>query len=203
MSELSPLTAARLGELAMEAGIPPGVLNVVHGYGTEAGAPLCQHRDVRVVSFTGSTATGDRIIRAAGMKKFSMELGGKSPFVIFDDADMARALDAAIFMIFSNNGERCTAGSRIFVQQSSYADFVQRFVERAAMQRAVLGCEVRPVPTAGPGPAPSPLAAIESERLSPVLEQLREMALAQAAAGPPTAPVVAPRRRLLRRQSAD
>ena len=131
MSELSPLTAARLGELALEAGIPPGVLNVVHGYGKDAGEALCRHPDVRAISFTGSTATGDRIVRAAGLKKFSMELGGKSPFVIFDDADQARALDAAIFMIFSNNGERCTAGSRILVQKSIYADFVSRFVERA------------------------------------------------------------------------
>jgi len=131
MSELSPLTAARLGELALEAGIPPGVLNVVHGYGKDAGEALCRHPDVRAISFTGSTATGDRIVRAAGLKKFSMELGGKSPFVIFADADQARALDAAIFMIFSNNGERCTAGSRILVQHSIYADFVSRFVERA------------------------------------------------------------------------
>jgi 5-carboxymethyl-2-hydroxymuconic-semialdehyde dehydrogenase len=131
MSELSPLSAARLGELAIEAGIPPGVLNVVHGYGKDAGEALCRHPDVRAISFTGSTATGDRIVRAAGLKKFSMELGGKSPFVIFDDADQARALDAAIFMIFSNNGERCTAGSRILVQRSIYADFVSRFVERA------------------------------------------------------------------------
>src|SRR5580692_11080875 len=131
MSELSPLTAARLGELALEAGIPAGVLNVVHGYGSEAGEALCRHPDVRAISFTGSTATGNRIVKAAGLKKFSMELGGKSPFVIFDDADLPRALDAAIFMIFSNNGERCTAGSRIFVQQSIYADFVQKFTERA------------------------------------------------------------------------
>jgi 5-carboxymethyl-2-hydroxymuconic-semialdehyde dehydrogenase len=131
MSELSPLSAARLGELALEAGIPPGVLNIVHGYGKDAGEALCRHPDVRAISFTGSTATGDRIVRAAGLKKFSMELGGKSPFVIFDDADQARALDAAIFMIFSNNGERCTAGSRILVQRSIYADFVGRFVERA------------------------------------------------------------------------
>jgi len=131
MSELSPLTAARLGELALEAGIPAGVLNVVHGYGKEAGEPLCAHPDVRAISFTGSTATGNRIVKAAGLKKFSMELGGKSPFVIFDDADLERALDAAVFMIFSNNGERCTAGSRILVQQSIYADFVQKFVERA------------------------------------------------------------------------
>ncbi|TFY98050.1 5-carboxymethyl-2-hydroxymuconate semialdehyde dehydrogenase [Ramlibacter rhizophilus] len=131
MSELSPMTAARLGELALEAGIPPGVLNLVHGYGKEAGEPLVRHRDVRAISFTGSTATGNRIVKEAGLKKFSMELGGKSPFVIFDDANLDRALDAAVFMIFSNNGERCTAGSRILVQKSIYADFVQKFVARA------------------------------------------------------------------------
>lgn len=131
MSELSPLTASRLGELALQAGIPAGVLNLVHGYGKEAGEPLCAHPDVRAISFTGSTATGNRIVKTAGLKKFSMELGGKSPFVVFDDADLDRALDAAVFMIFSNNGERCTAGSRILVQQSIYADFAQKFAERA------------------------------------------------------------------------
>ncbi len=131
MSELSPMTAARLGELALEAGIPAGVLNLVHGYGKQAGEPLVRHPDVRAISFTGSTATGNRIVQQAGLKKFSMELGGKSPFVIFEDADLDRALDAAVFMIFSNNGERCTAGSRILVQRSIYADFVQKFVARA------------------------------------------------------------------------
>src|SRR6202522_3675516 len=137
MSELSPLTAARLGELALEAGIPAGVLNIVHGYGAEAGEPLCRHPDVRAISFTGSTATGNRIVRAAGLKKFSMELGGKSPLVVFDDADLPRALDAALFMIFSNNGERCTAGSRILVQKSVYAEFTRKFTERA--QRIAVG----------------------------------------------------------------
>jgi 5-carboxymethyl-2-hydroxymuconic-semialdehyde dehydrogenase len=132
MSELSPLTAARLGELALEAGVPPGVLNVVHGYGRTAGEALCKHPDVRAISFTGSTATGNRIIQTAGLKKFSMELGGKSPFVIFDDADLERAMDAALFMIFSNNGERCTAGSRILVQRSIYAQFAQTFAQRAS-----------------------------------------------------------------------
>jgi 5-carboxymethyl-2-hydroxymuconic-semialdehyde dehydrogenase len=132
MSELSPMTAARLGELALEAGIPPGVLNVVHGYGKDAGEPLCKHPDVRAISFTGSTVTGNRIVQSAGLKKFSMELGGKSPFVIFEDADLPRALDAAIFMIFSNNGERCTAGSRILVQKSIYAEFATAFAARAA-----------------------------------------------------------------------
>jgi len=135
MSELSPLTAARLGELALEAGIPAGVLNVVHGLGPTAGEPLCQHPDVRAISFTGSTATGNRIVKGAGLKKFSMELGGKSPFVVFADADLPRALDAALFMVFSNNGERCTAGSRILVQKSIYADFAARFAERARRLR--------------------------------------------------------------------
>lgn len=131
MSELSPMTAARLGELTLEAGIPAGVLNVVHGYGKQAGEPLVRHPDVRAISFTGSTATGNRIVKEAGLKKFSMELGGKSPFVVFDDANLERALDAAVFMIFSNNGERCTAGSRILVQKSIYASFVDKFVARA------------------------------------------------------------------------
>jgi 5-carboxymethyl-2-hydroxymuconic-semialdehyde dehydrogenase len=137
MSELSPLSAARLGELALEAGIPPGVLNIVHGYGAEAGEPLCRHPDVRAISFTGSTVTGNRIVKASGLKKFSMELGGKSPFVVFEDADLSRALDAAIFMIFSNNGERCTAGSRILVQKSIYPEFIAKFTERA--QRLAVG----------------------------------------------------------------
>jgi 5-carboxymethyl-2-hydroxymuconic-semialdehyde dehydrogenase len=131
MSELSPLTAARLGELAVEAGIPAGVLNIVHGFGAEVGEPLCRHPDVRAISFTGSTLTGNRIVKNAGLKKFSMELGGKSPFVVFDDADLSRALDAALFMVFSINGERCTAGSRILVQRSIYPQFVQSFAERA------------------------------------------------------------------------
>ncbi|MBL8328563.1 MAG: 5-carboxymethyl-2-hydroxymuconate semialdehyde dehydrogenase [Rubrivivax sp.] len=135
MSELSPLTAARLGELALEAGVPPGVLNVVQGLGREAGEPLAAHPDVRAISFTGSTVTGQRIVQTAGLKKFSMELGGKSPFVVFDDADRARALDAALFMIFSNNGERCTAGSRILVQRSIYADFAEAFAARARRLR--------------------------------------------------------------------
>jgi 5-carboxymethyl-2-hydroxymuconic-semialdehyde dehydrogenase len=160
MSELSPLSATRLGELALEAGIPAGVLNIVHGYGTEAGEPLCQHPDVRAISFTGSTVTGNRIIKAAGLKKFSMELGGKSPFVVFADADLPRAMDAAIFMIFSNNGERCTAGSRILVQQSIYAEFVQKFTERA--QRLSVGDPLDEKTTIGPMISANHLAKVRS-----------------------------------------
>lgn len=131
MSELSPLSADRLGELALEAGIPPGVLNVVQGYGATAGDALVRHPDVRAVSFTGGTVTGRKIMQSAGLKKYSMELGGKSPVLVFEDADIERALDAALFTIFSLNGERCTAGSRIFIQQSIYPEFVKRFAERA------------------------------------------------------------------------
>ena len=160
MSELSPMTAARLGELALEAGIPPGVLNIVHGYGKDAGEALCRHPDVRAISFTGSTVTGNRIVQAAGLKKFSMELGGKSPFVIFEDSDLARALDAAVFMIFSNNGERCTAGSRILVQQSIYADFVQQFTERA--KRITVGDPLDEKTIVGPMISPAHLAKVRS-----------------------------------------
>ena len=160
MSELSPLTAARLGELALEAGIPAGVLNLVHGYGKDAGEPLCRHPDVRAISFTGSTATGNRIVQAAGLKKFSMELGGKSPFVIFDDADQDRALDAAVFMIFSNNGERCTAGSRILVQKSIYADFAARFAERA--KRITVGDPLDEKTIVGPMISQAHLAKVRS-----------------------------------------
>jgi len=131
MSELSPVTADRLGQLALEAGIPPGVFNVVHGFGATAGDALVRHPDVRAISFTGSTVTGNKIVSRAGLKKFSMELGGKSPFIVFEDADQERALDAALFMIFSNNGERCTAGSRILVQDGIYDAFVERFAARA------------------------------------------------------------------------
>jgi 5-carboxymethyl-2-hydroxymuconic-semialdehyde dehydrogenase len=141
------------------------------------------HPDVRAISFTGSTATGNRIVQAAGLKKFSMELGGKSPFVIFDDADLDRALDAAVFMIFSNNGERCTAGSRILVQQGIYADFVQRFAERAKRitvgdpldEKTIVGpmisqahlAKVRHYIELGPKEAPRCCAAASTARPTP------------------------------------
>ena len=160
MSELSPLSAARLGELALEAGVPAGVLNLVHGYGKQAGEPLVSHRDVRAISFTGSTVTGNRIVQSAGLKKFSMELGGKSPFVIFEDADLERALDAALFMIFSNNGERCTAGSRILVQQSIYADFAAKFAERA--KRISVGDPLNGATIVGPMISQAHLAKVRS-----------------------------------------
>ncbi|MBV6273270.1 5-carboxymethyl-2-hydroxymuconate semialdehyde dehydrogenase [Alcaligenaceae bacterium CGII-47] len=158
MSELSPLTVDRLGQLVLEAGIPPGVFNIVHGYGHTAGQALVSHPDVRAISFTGSTITGNRIVRAAGLKKFSMELGGKSPFVIFDDADYERALDAAVFMIFSNNGERCTAGSRILIQDGLYDRFVEDFTQRAS--QLTVGNPMDPKTIIGPMISPEHLAKV-------------------------------------------
>jgi 5-carboxymethyl-2-hydroxymuconic-semialdehyde dehydrogenase len=131
MSELSPLSVDRLAHILLEAGVPKGVFNLVHGYGREAGEPLVTHPDVRTVSFTGGTVTGRHISKIAGLKKLSLELGGKSPVLIFEDADLERALDASLFTIFSLNGERCTAGSRIFIQESVYDDFVAKFAARA------------------------------------------------------------------------
>jgi 5-carboxymethyl-2-hydroxymuconic-semialdehyde dehydrogenase len=158
MSELSPMSAARLGELALEAGIPPGVLNLVQGTGRDAGEPLCRHPEVRAISFTGYSVTDNRIVQAAGLKKFSMELGGKSPFVVFEDADLERAMDAAVFMIFSNNGERCTAGSRILVQKSIYADFAEKFAARA--RKIKVGDSMDEQTIVGPMISPQHLAKV-------------------------------------------
>lgn len=119
-AEWSPLTANRLAELVDEAGFPEGVFNIVHGFGETAGAALVAHPDVTRISFTGETITGSEIMKngADSLKQYSMELGGKSPIIVFDDADFERALDAVVWGIFSFNGERCTANSRLFVQES-------------------------------------------------------------------------------------
>lgn len=130
-SELSPLSTDFLGHLALEAGVPAGVFNIVHGFGGTTGNALITDPNINAISFTGGTSTGKHIIANAGLKKFSMELGGKSPVIIFDDCDYERALDAAVFGIFSINGERCTAGSRLFVQEGIYDKFCEEFAARA------------------------------------------------------------------------
>ena len=125
-SEVTPLTALRLGELALEAGIPEGVLNVVPGFGADAGAALTAHPDVDKVSFTGSTVTGRAIMRAAegNIKKLTLELGGKSPDIIFGDANLEAAIQGASDGIFYNQGEACAAGSRIYAHRSVYDEVV-------------------------------------------------------------------------------
>lgn len=131
-AEWSPLTANKLAEIIDEAGLPDGVFNVVHGFGETAGAALVKHPDATRISFTGETATGTDIMKngADALKRYSMELGGKSPIIVFDDADFGRALDACVWGIFSFNGERCTANSRLFVHEAIREPFVAALKER-------------------------------------------------------------------------
>ncbi|MEJ3655566.1 5-carboxymethyl-2-hydroxymuconate semialdehyde dehydrogenase [Actinomycetes bacterium KLBMP 9759] len=138
-AEFTPLSASLWAEIFAEAELPRGVFNLVNGIGEEAGAALVAHPGTRLISFTGETTTGQTIFRAAAthLKGLSMELGGKSPVVIFEDADLDAALDSALFGVFSLNGERCTAGSRILVQRGVYDGFVERFAARA--RRIVVG----------------------------------------------------------------
>jgi aminomuconate-semialdehyde/2-hydroxymuconate-6-semialdehyde dehydrogenase len=132
-SEVTPFTASLLGDLASEAGIPPGVLNIVHGLGPKAGGALVTHPDVPTISFTGSTAVGKWIAREAGdrLKRVSLELGGKNPFIVFDDADFDAALSTALRAAFTNQGQICLCGSRLIVQQGIYRKFVDALIERA------------------------------------------------------------------------
>ncbi|GAX91267.1 aldehyde dehydrogenase [Effusibacillus lacus] len=131
-AEWTPLGAWKLAQIAQEADLPPGVFNVVHGHGpNSAGEFLTTHPDVALVSFTGETTTGQTIMRAgaATLKRYSFELGGKGANIIFEDADIARALEIAKKAAFFNQGEFCLAGSRIFVQKSIYDRFVSEFIE--------------------------------------------------------------------------
>lgn len=133
-AEQTPLTALFLADLVAQAGFPPGVVNIVTGLGSEAGSALALHPDVDKIAFTGSTATGRRIVDAAArsnLKKVSCELGGKSPNMIFADAPLEEAAAGAARAIFNNMGQDCTAGSRLFVQRSVYDDVVERVTEHA------------------------------------------------------------------------
>ncbi|SDT30749.1 5-carboxymethyl-2-hydroxymuconate semialdehyde dehydrogenase [Microlunatus soli] len=133
-AEFTPLSAGLWPQIFADAGLPDGVFNLVNGIGEEAGDALVRHPDVPLISFTGESATGALISANAApqLKGLSMELGGKSPAVIFDDADLEAALDSTLFGVFSLNGERCTAGSRILVQRSVYDDFCARYADRAS-----------------------------------------------------------------------
>ncbi len=136
-SEVTPQTAAALSRLAIEAGLPPGVLNIVHGAGPTAGAALVAHPDVKAISFTGSTRTGAAIAATAApqFKKLSLELGGKNPLVVFADADFDRALDTAVRASFSNQGQICLCGSRLLIERPIYERFRDAFVARARALR--------------------------------------------------------------------
>ncbi|QHI97646.1 aldehyde dehydrogenase family protein [Xylophilus rhododendri] len=137
-AEDAPLTPLRFAELALEAGVPPGVINVVTGFGRGAGAALAAHPGVDKVSFTGSVGTGQEIVRtsAGNLKRLSLELGGKSPHILFDDADVSRAAPAAAIGVFANAGQICSAGTRVFVQRGIYDEVVE------AMARVGAGLKV-------------------------------------------------------------
>lgn len=137
-AEDAPASAWLFGRIARDAGLPPGVLNIIQGYGREAGAPLVEHPDVAVISFTGSTAVGRQIAAVAGARlaKVSLELGGKNPLVVCDDADLEKAISWVLLSAFSNAGQRCAAASRIIVFDAIYERFRERLVDATRRLRA-------------------------------------------------------------------
>lgn len=137
-AEQTPLTALRVAELALEAGFPPGVINMLPGYGPTAGQALARHMDVDKVAFTGSTEVGHLIMKYAAesnLKRVTLELGGKSPNVVFADADMEQAVEGAHFALFFNQGQCCCAGSRLFVEEKCYDEFTAKIVEKAKSKK--------------------------------------------------------------------
>ena len=133
-SEVTPYTATMLGEIAIEAGLPPGVLTILNGTGAKIGDAIVKHPKIKAISFTGGTATGEHIARTAApmFKKLSLELGGKNPTIIFDDCDFDTALKTTIMSSFSNQGQICLCGSRIFVQRGIYSKFRDAFVAKVS-----------------------------------------------------------------------
>jgi phenylacetaldehyde dehydrogenase len=150
-AEQTPLSALRLGEIIMDAGIPEGVVNIVPGYGETAGAALAAHPDVDKVAFTGSTEVGKLILKAAAgnLKKVSLELGGKSPNIVFDDADVDKAIAGAAGAIFFNHGQCCCAGSRLFIEKGIFDKVVDGVAQQAEKIRVRPGfdpeCDMGPL----------------------------------------------------------
>ncbi len=150
-AEQTPLSALRVGELLLEAGLPPGVVNIVPGFGETAGAALAEHMDVDKIAFTGGTETGKLVMAAAArsnLKRITLELGGKSPNIIFADTDMDAAVEGAFFGLFFNQGQCCVAGSRVFVESHIHDEFVDRVIKRVKKQR--IGDPFDPTTTQGP-----------------------------------------------------
>ena len=137
-AEQTPLTALRVGELILEAGFPPGVVNILPGYGPTAGAAIARHNGIDKVAFTGSKEVGHLIMEAAArsnLKRVTLELGGKSPNIVFADADMEQAIEGAHFALFFNQGQCCCAGSRLYVEAKAYDEFVDKSVARAKARK--------------------------------------------------------------------
>ena len=149
-AEFSPLTARLLVEIAEEAGLPKGVWNLVNGLGEDAGKALTEHPDIKAIGFVGEGRTGSMIMAqgAVTLKRVHFELGGKNPVIVFADSDLERAADAAVFMIYSLNGERCTSSSRLLVEESIYDAFTAKVAERAS--RIKVGHPLDPDTVVGP-----------------------------------------------------
>jgi betaine-aldehyde dehydrogenase len=149
-SELTPLTALMLGRLALDAGVPPGILNVVPGPGPEAGSALARHPDVALISVTGSTRTGAAVMRDAAetVKRVHMELGGKAPFVVFEDADLEAAAEGAIVGAYANCGQDCTAATRLYVHESAREELLERLLGK--VDRLAVGNPLDPATDLGP-----------------------------------------------------
>jgi len=149
-AELSPLTARLLAEICRDAGLPPGVLNLVNGLGDGAGRALTEHPAIKAIAFVGESRTGSMIMKqgADTLKRVHFELGGKNPVIVFEDADLDRAVDAVIFMIYSLNGERCTSSSRLLVQKTIADGFHSRLVDR--VNRIRVGHPLDPATEIGP-----------------------------------------------------
>jgi 5-carboxymethyl-2-hydroxymuconic-semialdehyde dehydrogenase len=149
-AEWSPLTATLLAEIMTEAGVPPGVVNLVNGIGERTGKLLTEHPAIRATAFIGESRTGSLIMSqgAPSLKRVHLELGGKNPVIVFEDADLDRAVDAVVFMIYSLNGERCTSSSRLLVHSSLYERFVERVAERVG--RVKVGHPLDPATEVGP-----------------------------------------------------
>ncbi|TPX69467.1 hypothetical protein SpCBS45565_g02389 [Spizellomyces sp. 'palustris'] len=150
-SDKTPLSGLKVAELIAKAGFPPGVVNILSGFGTPCGEAIARHRDIAKIAFTGSTAVGRKIMIMAAesnLKKVTLELGGKSPNIVFDDADLDKAVEACFGGIFENMGQNCCAGSRVFVQAGNYDLFVEKF--RQKMSQAKLGHPRDPEATMGP-----------------------------------------------------
>lgn len=129
-SEFTPLSVLHFGEMVVKAGLPPGVVNILNGYGKEAGAALAEHPGIDKIGFTGSTVVGRQIMKAAAstMKKVALETGGESPLIVFDDADLPNAVRWAHYGVYGNNGQICTSTARIYVHENIYDDFMERFL---------------------------------------------------------------------------
>src|SRR6202161_2548328 len=150
-AEQTPLSALRVGELALEAGFPEGVINIIPGYGETAGAAISEHYDVDKVAFTGSTEVGKLIMQAAArtnLKRVTLELGGKSPNIVFADSDMDAAVEGAFFGLFFNQGQCCCAGSRLMVEEKVHEKFVSKMIEKTKTRK--LGDPFDPATEQGP-----------------------------------------------------